>query len=789
MIIRIRTMFARNFSTGLIHPRIRGFRPSIPSNKLAGSRAELKDAKRVVVKLGSGVVTKPDRNSLALGRLATIVEQMADLCNEGRQCVLVTSGAVALGRHHLGRDPLHSSRGARAALGMAEMVSTYSHLFEECDLRTAAMLLTPIDFDDDHRRAYWRKALQDLMDQGVVPIINTNDAVAWDEEAADDTATSVFIRTEINNQSSMHSETPNGPPVRDNDSLAARLACELSSDLLLLVSDVDGVYTAPPGSPGARFITQYEVEDHGDLISNGLGAEVSFGSVSSVGTGGMQSKVESAAWTVRQGTSVIVCRGSRPNCIIDAVNGLDVGTFFKLKKHGEESDEQVDPIHQIARNAREASVALNSSSAEARAKAIENLANLLESSQAEIILENTRDMRAAEKAGLQPSLLARLQLGPSKIKTLSDGLKQIAEQCRAKNGHVGCVINRTKLAEDLILDKITAPIGVLMVIFESRPDCLPQVAALSIATANGLLAKPGSEALHTVRVLHSLTRQALESAGLPGTAVGLFEGRKDVQRVLGHGDSEALVDLVIPRGSPKMIKSVRAAANEAGTGVPVLGHGAGICHVYVDKEADVNKAVRIVCDSKCDYPAACNAMETLLVHRDHVESGLLEKVCNQLRERGVELFAGPGMINLGNNLGEGMEPAPSLSHEYGELQCTVDVVENFQEAIDFIARYGSAHTESIVTENVSTAEEFLQKVDSACVFHNASTRFADGYRFGLGAEVGINTGRIHARGPVGIEGLLTTKWILRGTGQAVTDFSSGKQSYVHEKMPTDNSPS
>ncbi|TPP66620.1 Delta-1-pyrroline-5-carboxylate synthase [Fasciola gigantica] len=715
MIIRIRTMFARY---KLLHrsdsSSIRGFRRSIPSNKLAGSRAELKDAKRVVVKLGSGVVTKPDRNSLALGRLATIVEQMADLCNEGRQCVLVTSGAVALGRHHLGRDPLHSSRGARAALGMAEMVSTYSHLFEECDLRTAAMLLTPIDFDDDHRRAYWRKALQDLMDQGVVPIINTNDAVAWDEEAANDTVTS---------------------GVRDNDSLAARLACELSSDLLLLVSDVDGVYTAPPGSPGARFITQYEVEDHGDLISNGLGAEVSFGSVSSVGTGGMQSKVESAAWTVRQGTSVIVCRGSRPNCIIDAVNGLDVGTFFKLKKHGEESNEQVDPIRQIARNARDASVALNSSSAEARAKAIENLANLLESSQAEIILENTRDMRAAEKAGLQPSLLARLQLGPSKIKTLSDGLKQIAEQCRAKNGHVGCIINRTKLAEGLILDKITAPIGVLMVIFESRPDCLPQraltrrtrsnecavmlnlkshilklpgirLAALSIATANALLAKPVGRSLHTLSLSH--------------------------------------------------------------------------CNFLV---------CFLVCDSKCDYPAACNAMETLLVHRNHVESGLLEKVCNQLRERGVELFAGPGMINLGNNLGEGMEPAPSLSHEYGELQCTVDVVENLQEAIDFIALYGSAHTESIVTENVATAEEFLQKVDSACVFHNASTRFADGYRFGLGAEVGINTGRIHARGPVGIEGLLTTKWILRGTGQAVTDFSSGKQSYVHEKMLTDNSPS
>ncbi|VDP70828.1 unnamed protein product [Echinostoma caproni] len=459
---------------------------------------------------------------------------------QGKQCVLVTSGAVALGRHHLGRDPKRSSRGAKAALGMAEMVSLYGHLFEQCDLRTAAMLLTPIDFDDDHRRAYWRKALQDLMDQGVVPIINTNDAVAWDEETYNE-----------------HHD-PEAPPVRDNDSLAARLACELSSDLLLLVSDVDGVYTAPPGSPGARFLSEYEVEDHEDPSLNGHSEDVSFGSASSVGTGGMESKVASAEWTVRQ-----------YRMIASISFGL---VLFK---------------------AREASVIMNSSSAEARAKAIDNLADSLVANQAEIILANTKDIRAAESAGLQSSLLARLQLGPSKIKTLSDGLKQIAEQCRERNGHVGCVIDRTKLAEGLILDKITAPIGVLMVIFESRPDCLPQVAALSIATANGLLAKPGSEALHTVRVLHRLTAEALEAAGLPGTAVGVFEGRKDVQRVLGYGDSEPLVDLVIPRGSPKMIQSVRAAANEAGTGVPVLGHGAGICHVYVDKQADMDKAIHV----------------------------------------------------------------------------------------------------------------------------------------------------------------------------------------------------
>ncbi|CAL8098101.1 unnamed protein product [Calicophoron daubneyi] len=433
--------------------------------------------------------------------------------------------------------------------------------------------------------------------------------------------------------------------------------------------------------------------------------------------------------------------------------------------------------------AREANVKLHTSTAETRAKAINNLASLLIQNQADILSENTRDIRTAESMGVQKSLLARLKLTPSKILTLSDGLRQIATGCLTKKGHVGCVLERTKLANNLMLEKVTAPIGVLMVIFESRPDCLPQVAALSIATANSLLAKPGSEAVHSVRLLHQLIGEALVSANLPVTAVGLFTSRKDVQYVLNCGQSENLVDLIIPRGSPTMIQSVRRAVSEAGSAVPVLGHGAGVCHVYVDEAADPEKAIRVVQDSKCDYPAACNSMETLLVHKSHLVTGLLERLCKHMKANGVELFGGRSLFRLAPNLSEGMKPAVGPSVEYGDLKCTVDVVENMDHAISHIAEHGSAHTEAIVTENPQTAEEFLQKTDSACVFHNTSTRFADGYRFGLGAEVGINTGRIHSRGPVGIEGLLTTKWILRGNGQCVSDFTAGNQKFIHERLP------
>ncbi|KER26923.1 hypothetical protein T265_05909 [Opisthorchis viverrini] len=543
------------------------------------TRNELKDAKRIVIKLGSAVVTKPGRNGLALGRLSTIVEQIADLCHEGRQCTLVTSGAVAIGVRRLDTNSGTSSRGARAAVGMTELVSVYSQLFEHCGLRSAVMLLTPVDFDDVRRREYWTKALTDLMDQGVVPIINANDSVAWVEEA--------------------NSSLPNpskAPLLRDNDSLAARLACLVGSDLLFLVSDVDGVYTAPPDSQGARFLSEYAINRNGDTVDCMNGGNVKFGSCSKVGTGGMQSKVASAVWAVRQGTSVVICHGNRPNCITDVIRGAPVGTFFTMRQ-SEDSSLKTQGVNsnaeQVARDARLASVDLHAAPSELRSKAIDTLSELIMSNQAEILSENTNDIRAAEQTGIPVASKARLQLSPGKLQTLSTGLRQIATQTREKKGHVGCLLERTRLAENLVLDKVTAPIGVLMVIFESRPDCLPQIAALSIATANGLIAKPGSEALRSVRVLHKLIKQALTESGLPETSIGLLEGRQDVQRVLGAGTTEPLVDLIIPRGSSQMIQTVRTAVNEAGTGVPVLGHGSGVCHVYVDECADPEKAIRI----------------------------------------------------------------------------------------------------------------------------------------------------------------------------------------------------
>ncbi|KAF0025495.1 hypothetical protein F2P81_022376 [Scophthalmus maximus] len=739
-----------------------------PQGRAHGSsfahRGELRHAKRIVVKLGSAVVTRGDECGLALGRLASIVEQVAMLQNQGREMMIVTSGAVAFGKQRLRheillsqsvRQALHSGHNqlkdmslpvlearACAAAGQSGLMALYEAMFTQYSTCTAQILVTNLDFHDDQKRQNLNSTLQELMRMNIVPIINTNDAVVPPPEPNSDL------------------QGVNVISIKDNDSLAARLAVEMKADLLIALSDVEGLYNSPPGTDDAKLI---------DIFYPGDQQSITYGTKSRVGIGGMEAKVKAALWALQGGTSVVIANGTHPkvtgHVITDIVEGKKVGTFFsEIKPAGPTVEQQTE----MARNSGRTLATLQP---EQRSEIICHLSELLTERKEEILAANKMDMDLAVNAGLlPPAMLKRLSLSSAKLNSLAIGLRQIAV---AAQDSVGRVLRKTRVAHNLELEQITVPIGVLLVIFEARPDCLPQVSALAIASGNALLLKGGKEAANTNRVLHQLAQEALAMHDVR-EAVQLVSTREEVEDLCRL---DKMIDLIIPRGSSQLVKDIQRAAK----GIPVLGHSEGICHVYVDAEASVDKVIKIVRDSKCDYPAACNAMETLLIHRDILRTQLFDQIIDMLRTERVKIHAGPRFASY---LTFSPSEANSLRTEYGDLECCMEVVDSMLEAVDHIHKYGSSHTDVIVTENEDTAEQFLQQLDSACVFWNASSRFADGYRFGLGAEVGISTARIHARGPVGLEGLLTTKWVLRGDGHTAADFSEhGTMKYLHENLP------
>lgn len=425
-------------------------------------------------------------------------------------------------------------------------------------------------------------------------------------------------------------------------------------------------------------------------------------------------------------------------------------------------------MEEIARSGREAQRLLAAAGADRRSAVLRRLEKLLADRETELLEANRLDLAAAGEAGLTGPLLHRLALSPGKLATLREGVAQLAES----PDPLGRILQRRELDERLILSRVTSPLGLLLVIFESRPDAVIQIGSLALRSGNAVLLKGGSEATGSNRALVECLRDALEGDGLEPDAVTGIEGREAVADLL---KLDHLIDLVIPRGSGELVRSIQAA-----TRIPVLGHAEGICHLYVDARADPAMAVHLAVDGKCTYPSACNAVETILVHRAFLPH--LSELGRALHDAGVEVRADeealphlPGAVPAG--------PADGAT-EYGDLVVAVRVVGTLEEALDAIHRNGSAHTDAIVTADPEAARAFLDRVDSASVFWNASTRFADGYRYGLGAEVGISTGRIHARGPVGVEGLLTSRWLLRGDGQGVGEYGGPEgRAFTHRDLP------
>ena len=420
-----------------------------------------------------------------------------------------------------------------------------------------------------------------------------------------------------------------------------------------------------------------------------------------------------------------------------------------------------------AESVKEASILLGQSTNDQRCEALTEMAHALNDNAGKILKANLIDLERSEKEGLNKSLLSRLQLTETKLKGCIDGVLKVSNLADP----IGNRQLHRKLDENLVLERVTVPLGVLGVIFESRPDALIQIASLAVRSGNGALLKGGSEARSTNQEIINALDIGLSKSNIGAGALSLLTTR---QESLGLLRMDRVVNLIIPRGSNELVQFI-----QDNTRIPVLGHADGICHLYVDASVDIAKAISIALDSKIQYPAACNAIETLLIH---------ENVAEMFLEKSLPIFSKAGVTLKGDTKSQSLgvkNPATDAdwSTEYLDLILSIKIVRNVEEAIEHIRKYSSRHTEAIATDDMEVAENFLRSVDSAGVYHNCSTRFADGFRYGFGAEVGISTQTLPPRGPVGLEGLVTYRYFLRGDNDLVKDFASGDRSFSHKDLP------
>ncbi len=410
----------------------------------------------------------------------------------------------------------------------------------------------------------------------------------------------------------------------------------------------------------------------------------------------------------------------------------------------------------IAKKAKQASLEIAGLDTKIKNLALNKAADALEASADEIFEANKQDLADAEalvqNGEITKSTFNRLKLDENKMRDMIQGVRDIANL----DDPVGKVLLKRELDEGLVLTKVTCPIGVLGIIFEARPDVISQISSLAIKSSNAVILKGGKESKNTNKKILEVINSALaEVAGFPQNVIQQVFSRDDVSEML---KCDGFINLIIPRGGNKLVKYIKENTN-----IPVLGHASGICHIFVDKSADINIASSVVVDAKTQYPSACNAVETLLIHKDFEKS---DELLASLQLSEIKLVNNPEAWDI----------------EYGDKILSYKFVNSVDEAIEHINTYGSGHTDSIITQNNENAEKFMNNVDSAGVYFNVSTRFADGFRYGFGAEVGISTNKTHARGPVGLEGLTIYKYKLTGNGHIVDDYAKGKKKFHHKDI-------
>lgn len=426
-------------------------------------------------------------------------------------------------------------------------------------------------------------------------------------------------------------------------------------------------------------------------------------------------------------------------------------------------------IEDMAKRVKESSLKLAAADSEIKNAALEQIALSLAERKDEILKANLEDLSRSEKEKLPAPLLKRLKFDEAKLVDVIDGIHSLMKL----EDPVGKTLTATEMDEGLELYKVTCPIGVIGIIFESRPDALVQISALCLKSGNGVLLKGGSEARETNRILAEIIAASTEAAGIPANWIKLLETRSDVEEML---KLDKYIDLLIPRGSNEFVRHIMNNTN-----IPVMGHADGICHCYADSQADLDMAVRIAVDSKVQYVAVCNAEETLLVH-EAIAQEFLPLLKTAMDENHVELI---GCLRTAAIIPVTPAVEADWKTEYLDYKLSIKVVKDLAEAVDHINTYGSKHTDAIITNSRENALRFMSLIDSGNVFWNCSTRFSDGFKYGLGAEVGISTGKLHARGPVGLEGLVIYKYLLMGDGQIAADYANRKKTFKHKSIERD----
>ncbi len=426
-------------------------------------------------------------------------------------------------------------------------------------------------------------------------------------------------------------------------------------------------------------------------------------------------------------------------------------------------------VSEIAKNANASALVLAHLSTDLKNRALTMMANALEEHRDAILSANKKDLQFAENKNIAKALIDRLGLSEEKVRAMVKSIRSVV----ALDDPVGKIKSVTELDKDIVVEQVTCPIGVIGAIFESRPDAVPQISSLCFKSGNAVILKGGREAQHSNKMIAKLLVEAMRKVpGVPKFAVQMIETRAEGIDMLKE---EQYIHLIVPRGSSAFVKYI-----QENTKIPVLGHSEGVCHGYIDKSADLDKAIRVCLDSKLQYPAACNAMETLLVHKD-IAKKVLPDLAAKFKKAQVELVGCVETCRVVPDVSPACESDWDL--EYNDLKLSIKIVDSFSDAVEFINKHGSGHTDMILAEDRERADRFLDEVSSASVMCNASTRFADGFRYGLGAEIGISTNRTHARGPVGLEGLVIYKYKLHGNGQIVDDyFGDNAREFTHKPL-------